>query len=110
MANRSRLSKPRREAFDRAVAERANKEVDEASTFNVWLKNSKRGDRCVYHYGNLMRDRQLTPRGDAAYKNGVGCRLDVLANTVLKAAEDGVVAAFQKRISEGMCEYYVVRQ
>ena len=84
----------------------ADREVDEVATFMTWVVNSKPGERCTYHYGNLMRDRQYTPRGDVAKP---GSNLDKLARAAMKAAEAGVVTLYQKRVDENICQYLAVK-
>lgn len=84
-----------------------NREVDDESKFVTWLTRSKPGDRCTYHYGLLMRDRQTSPRGDTIRK---GTQLDHLANAVMAAHSGGFVKLVQKRIDDGMCQYMAVKQ
>lgn len=84
-----------------------NRIIDDVDVFSVWLRMSEPGDRCIYHYGNLMKDRQLTPRGDIVRPGGP---LDTLAHAVMRANEDGAVALFQRRIDNHICEYAAVRR
>lgn len=52
----------------------------------------------IYHIGLLMRDRQTDPE------------VDKKARTIWKEYLDGRVRLFQRRRSEGVCEYHSVRR
>lgn len=74
--------------------------------FRAWLETSKKGERCSYHFGNLMKDRQLSPRGDMLRGKS---ELDALATAAMKAAENGEVILCQRRHDNHLCEYIAVR-
>lgn len=64
----------------------------------MWLKSAQRGNRLVYHTGNLAYDRQNASREDHATVNAV-------ANIAYQAAKAGQVTIAQRRVDDGVCAY-----
>lgn len=77
--------------------------------FAEWLKTAKRGHRVQYHLGFLCHDRttdvfigrrQFTIPNEPA---------DNIGNAVQAAYEAKQVTMVQKKVTEGLYEYYAVR-
>lgn len=61
------------------------------------LHRAARGERVLYHTGLLMRDRQRNPV------------LNDMAAAAWTLYERGEALLFQKRSSDGACDYYIVK-
>lgn len=65
--------------------------------FGGFLQVAKAGDRCVYHTGCLIDDRQTH------------AHVHVMAEFVAFAADLGLVLLHQVRVSDGLARYVAVR-
>ena len=82
--------------------------VATVKAFESWLTGARKNDSCIYHVGNLMRDRvrQADNRLDPTTVRG---KIDDLADAVGGAAALGMVHPVQSKISAGVFGYIAVK-
>ena len=76
-----------------------------------WIAKSHKGERFVYHLGNLMHDRRFkvtlgTSGGTTVIRN---IPLGDVADAAIDAYQNGYVVLAQKRIGEDLFEYLAIR-
>lgn len=85
-----------------AYAEASNFMEDDMKTIKNavdaadFIKNGRRGDRVMYHIGNLVIDRVEDNR------------LNQVATAMMRASDAGVVNLFQRRLMDNACTYIAV--
>ena len=79
--------------------------------FYEWMDESTKGDRLVYHVGDLMFDRNSDhfPNASPDQKRDIEA-LNSLAIRVLAHVREGKVRAFQRRVKENVSEYLVEKR
>jgi hypothetical protein len=83
------------------------KETDTDIAFQYWLKNARPGERVLYYYGFLMRDREVFMRGGGFSDNFPPSIKTAIA--AWKAYMNGSVHLIQKKQGMGVYEYIAVK-
>lgn len=77
--------------------------------FGSWLRNSRRGDRCVYYRGDLSRDRTIlitdSPKWIAEAREA-----DAIGSAAWAAYEAGRVHLVRRRVADNHYEYIAERR
>lgn len=76
-----------------------------------WIASSHKGDRFVYHLGNLMHDKsfRVTLATTGGFTMITNVPLGKIADAALEAYEAGYVVLTQQRVGEDMFRYLAVR-
>lgn len=76
-----------------------------------WIATSHKGDRFVYHLGNLIHDREfrVTLAATGGFANIRVIPLDKMANAAVEAYKGGYVVLAQHRLGKDVFEYLAIR-
>lgn len=75
-----------------------------------WIASSHKGDRFVYHTGNLMHDRKFRVNlTEGGFKTVEVQPLADIANAAIEAYMAGYVVLSQHRVGEDLFEYLAIR-
>lgn len=76
-----------------------------------WISSAHKGDRLIYHLGNLMHDKafRVTLAATGGFTTVHNIPLTTISDAVLDAYKAGYVIIAQQRVAEDIFRYLAIR-